>query len=278
MKTVRFFSVLVVLTCSCFLLKAQEIPKASPLAIVSQTVGLTEIKIEYSSPAVSGRKIWDGLVPYGELWRTGANMATKITFSKNVTISNQQVLAGTYSLFSIPGKTEWTLVLNKDAELSGTSGYKEANDVLRFKVKPQEGPMRERLLFLITDFTMNEAVIALEWEKLRIPFTVKLDTEKQAMESIRNTLSQEWRPFANSARYILEYGSDLDLALSYINTSISIRDEWFNNWIKAQILAKKGDKKEALKFAQKAKELGDKSNGFFFKSQVEKALEDWKKK
>jgi len=278
MKTARFFSVLAVLVFSGFLLKAQDIPKPSPLVILSQTVGLTEIKIEYSSPAVSGRKIWDGLVPYGELWRTGANMATKITFSKDVTISNQRISAGTYSLFTIPGKTEWTVILNKDAELSGTSGYKEANDALRFKVKPQEGQMRERLLFLIADFTMDEAVIALEWEKIRIPFTVKLDTEKQAMESIQKTLAQEWRPFANSARYILEYGSDLDLALSYINTSISISDEWFNNWIKAQILAKKGDKKEALKFAQRAKELGDKSPGFFYKSQVEKALEDWKKK
>ncbi len=278
MKTARFFSVLAVLVFSGFLLKAQDIPKPSPLVILSQTVGLTEIKIEYSSPAVSGRKIWDGLVPYGELWRTGANMATKITFSKDVTISNQRISAGTYSLFTIPGKTEWTVILNKDAELSGTSGYKEANDALRFKVKPQEGQMRERLLFLIADFTMDEAVIALEWEKIRIPFTVKLDTEKQAMESIQKTLAQEWRPFANSARYILEYGSDLDLALSYINTSISISDEWFNNWIKAQILAKKGDKKEALKLAQRAKELGDKSPGFFYKSQVEKALEDWKKK
>jgi len=278
MKTARFFSVLAVLVFSGFLLKAQDIPKPSPLVILSQTVGLTEIKIEYSSPAVSGRKIWDGLVPYGELWRTGANMATKITFSKDVTISNQRISAGAYSLFTIPGKTEWTVILNKDAELSGTSGYKEANDALRFKVKPQEGQMRERLLFLIADFTMDEAVIALEWEKIRIPFTVKLDTEKQAMESIQKTLAQEWRPFANSARYILEYGSDLDLALSYINTSISISDEWFNNWIKAQILAKKGDKKEALKFAQRAKELGDKSPGFFYKSQVEKALEDWKKK
>ncbi len=278
MKTARFFSVLAVLVFSGFLLKAQDIPKPSPLVILSQTVGLTEIKIEYSSPAVSGRKIWDGLVPYGELWRTGANMATKITFSKDVTISNQRISAGAYSLFTIPGKTEWTVILNKDAELSGTSGYKEANDALRFKVKPQEVQMRERLLFLIADFTMDEAVIALEWEKIRIPFTVKLDTEKQAMESIQKTLAQEWRPFANSARYILEYGSDLDLALSYINTSISISDEWFNNWIKAQILAKKGDKKEALKFAQRAKELGDKSPGFFYKSQVEKALEDWKKK
>ncbi len=278
MRTVRFFSILITCLLCGFLSNAQDIPKPSPLSVVSQTVGLTEIKIEYSSPAVAGRKIWDGLVPYGALWRTGANMATTISFDKAVTINNQQIPAGTYSFFTIPGQTEWTVILNKDANLSGTSGYKEANDVARFKVKPQDNQLRERLLFLITDYTMNEAVISLEWEKVKVSFTVKMDTEKQAMESIQKTLAQEWRPFANSARYILEYGSDLDLALSYINTSISLSDEWFNNWIKAQILAKKGDKKEALKFAQKAKELGDKSSAFFFKDQVEKALEDWKKK
>lgn len=257
---------------------AQELPRPSPYATVKQTVGLTDITIDYSSPGVKGREIWGKLVPYGELWRTGANKATKITFSKDVTINGENVPAGSYSLFTIPGKDEWTVILNKETELWGTGGYKEENDLMRFNVKPETSSMMwERLHFVFTDFTDSEATVNLFWKKLNLPFKVMVNTDEQALENIKSTLKDAWRPYANAARYYLENGKSLDEALQYIDKSISISNEWFNNWLKAEILHAKKDNKEALKYAQTAKELGDKSANFFYKSKVEAALKEWKK-
>jgi hypothetical protein len=255
---------------------AQDIPQPSPKAVVMQTVGLTEITLEYSSPAVSGRAIWGELVPYNELWRTGANRPTKISFSKDVTIEGKAVPAGSYVLFTIPAKDEWTVIIYNDANVSGTGAYKKENDLIRIKVKPVTIPLRERFAIFVTDFTNEEAVVSLEWEKVKIPFKVKVNTFEQAMASINTTLNQPWRSYANSARYLQQNKKDLDIALKYIDISISLSNQWYNNWIKAEILADQNNKKEALKYAKIAKELGDKDSNFFFKSYVEKALVDWK--
>ncbi|MFN6943471.1 MAG: DUF2911 domain-containing protein [Cytophagaceae bacterium] len=259
-----------------FSAQAQDIPQPSPKAMVMQTVGLTDITLEYSSPAVAGREIWGKLVPYNELWRTGANAASKITFSKDVSIEGKAVPAGTYTLLTIPAKDEWTIILNKDITLGGTRGYKEENDLLRFKVKPVASTMRERFAILVTDFNNDEATVSLEWEKLKVPFKVQVNTHAQTLASINATLNNSWRAYANSARYLLDNNKDLDQALTYINTSISLNSQWFNNWIKARILAEKKQMKEAIKFAKVAKELGDKDTYFFWKADVEKALAEWK--
>lgn len=254
-----------------------EIPSHSPAASVKQTVGITEIAIDYSSPSVKGRVIWGSLVPYNELWRTGANAATKITFSKQVKIGETKVEAGTYSIFTIPGETEWTFILNK--KLTSTNEYKKEDDVLRIMVKPAACDFRERLNFQITDFTESEGFIALEWEKVRIrvPFTTA--TDEMAMKSIENALNGSWRNYANAARYILEHNGDMNKALEYINQADQLKkDYWFILWIKAQIVHKQGNKTEALALAQRAYDLGmkEKEGNFFYKADVEKALKDWK--
>ena len=136
-----------------------ELPAKSPGAKVTQTVGLTDITIEYSSPAVKGRKIWGGLVPLDTVWRAGANAATKITFSKPVTIDKTEVPAGSYGIYAIPGAKEWTLILNK--ELTNTDNYKKDTDLLRLTVKPAAIPLRERLANQITNFTDDAASIDL---------------------------------------------------------------------------------------------------------------------
>jgi len=254
-----------------------ELPRPSPLAKASQAVGLTDVSIEYSSPAVKGRKVWGGLVPLGQLWRTGANMATKLTFSKDVTIADKPVPAGTYALFTIPDKDSWTVILNKNPNQGGTGQYKQELDLLRFTAKPQAAPLRERLTFLFSNTTESATSLDLEWEKLRLSIPIKASTDAQVQAGIAALDENLWRPYNNAARYLLETKKDYDQAMKLVDKSIQFREEWFNVWTKAQILGARGKAAEACPLAQKAKALGDKNpDGFFFADEVKKALADWK--
>lgn len=252
-----------------------QLPQPSPKASVMQQVGLTDITIDYSSPAVKGRTIWGELVSYDKVWRAGANAATKITFSKDVTIEGANVAKGTYSIFMIPTKAEWTIAINKDVNASEGS-YKESDDVVRIKAAPRAIENHERLTYNFTDFNEEGATVNMEWEKVRVSFKVAVATGKQAAENIDKTLGATWMQYNNAARYYYDQ-KDYNKALEYSNMSLNLSNQWFNNWVKAQILAAKGMTKDAYAYAVKAKELGDKNpEGFFFKSQVEKALEEWK--
>jgi hypothetical protein len=257
-----------------------DLPQPSPKAIIKQTVGLTDITIDYSSPAVKGRTVWGDLVPYGQLWRTGANMATKVTFSKDVIINGKNITAGSYSLLSIPDKDMWTVMLNKDSELRGLSGYAQEKDVVSMRVKPQSVSHRERLTFLVTDYTNDGGNISMEWEKVKIDIPFTINTDDHAMKNISSTLNAAWRNYANAARYLLENKKDSEMALNYINNAIALNsNSWYNHWIKAQILAERNNFKEALISAQKAKEIGDKDlENFWWKEEVETALTSWKGK
>lgn len=251
------------------------LPQPSPKASVMQAVGLTDITIDYSSPGVKGRVIWGEVVPYDQLWRTGANAATKITFSKDVKIGETAVPKGSYSIFTIPGKSTWTFILNKNASAS-TGEYKKEEDLLRMTVTPEAIPSRERLAFIFSDFNDDYAKINMEWEKVRITIPVTTFTSDQAMDNIRNSTEGSWRVFNSAARYMMDTKKDFDAGMKYVEQSLSLGNDWLNNWTKAQLLAAKNNYKEALVWANKAKTLGDKNpDGFFFKTQVEKALADW---
>jgi hypothetical protein len=256
-----------------------ELPRPSPFAKTWQTVGLTEITVDYSSPGVKGRKIWGGLLPYDELWRAGANNATKVTFSKDVMIDNKPVPAGSYALFMIPGKTTWTVIFNKNVNQSGTRDYKQDLDLLRIQVKPQAVPMRERLAYLITDFSEDAATIELEWEKLRIAIPVRLKTQEQALANIKASTDGAWRPYNAAARYMLESKKDYDAGLELIDRSIAVKEDWQNLWTKASLLAAKGKYKDAYPLVEKVKAMGEKAEGVFFAADdVKKALSEWKSK
>ena len=257
-----------------------DLPRPSPFAKVWQVVGLTEITVDYSSPGVKGRKIWGGLVPYDQMWRAGANTATKVTFSKDVTFADKKVPAGTYAFFVIPGKATWTVILNKKADQAGTGrDYKADQDLLRVQLKPKAAPFRERLAYLVTDFTDDKASLDLEWEKLRLSIPIGLATATQAAANIQNAVDNTWRTYANAARYMLENKKDFDGGLKYIDQSLALKEEWFNLWIKAQLLAGKKNFKEAHALADRSFQLGQKDPpGFFAKDEVTKALAEWKKK
>lgn len=255
-----------------------EVPRPSPNAKVSQTVGLTEITVEYSSPGVHQRQVWGGLLPWGELWRAGANTATKVTFGKDVSVGTTPVPAGTYSLFVIPQQQgPWTVILNKDFNQAGTASYKKELDLLRLDVKPVEIPLRERLAYEIIDFSADNATLAMEWEKVRLPIPVKLDTDGQIAASLKNFEENTWGPYNQMAGYQLNVKKDYDAGLTYADKSLKIRETWQNVWTKSQLLAAKGKYKDAVALIQKAQKLGDKAPPFFAQ-ETGKQLAEWKKK
>ncbi|MCB9251185.1 MAG: DUF2911 domain-containing protein [Flavobacteriales bacterium] len=253
-----------------------DLPRPSPNASVTQQVGLTDITIDYSCPGVKGRTIWGELVPYDKVWRAGANSATKITFSKPVSIEGTEVPKGSYSILMIPGENNWSIMINSDPTVSA-GAYDSKKDVVKLSVKPLKvltGPVVERLCYYFSDFDDASTTITMAWEKLSVSFKVMVDTDKQAVENIENATSRTWSLYNNAARYY-QNKKDYANALKYVDISLSLADMWFNNWVKAQILFESGQKSEAYRFAEKAKELGDKDANFFFKSDVEKALSEW---
>ncbi len=279
----RFRSSLVVLALSVAapagsaLAQQLDLPRPSPNAKVSQVVGLTDVAVEYSSPGVKGRKIWGGVVPLDQVWRTGANAATKVTFGKDVTVGDKKVPAGSYSLFTIPGNDSWTVILNKNATAS-TRDYKQDQDAARITVKPEAmASSRERLAFLFSNTTESATSLDIEWEKLRVSIPIKADTDTQVVAALKGLDENAWRPWNSAARYLMEEKKDLDGAMKHVERSLSLHEDWLNVWTKAQILAAKGKKKEALALAEKANTLGQKAEYFFFSDEVKKALTDWKK-
>jgi hypothetical protein len=259
--------------------QALEVPQPSVKAKVEQRVGVTDFSIEYSSPAVRGRKIWGDLVPYDQLWRTGANASTKLTASKEFSFGGTKVPAGTYTLLTLPGASSWTVILSKNAAIQGTNGYDAKDDAARATVKPETVPARERMTFLFSDTTDDGTRLDLEWAGLRVSVPVKVDTAGQVKAAMDKSLGEAWRPHYTAGRYLLENGGDLDTALRYLDTSIAVQPTWWNHWYRAQALAKKGRAAEAVASAEKARELGKGDNIFeqFFQADVQKAIDGWKK-
>ena len=157
--------------------KGEDPPRLSPEATVYEKVGYTDITITYCRPGVKERTIWGSLVPYNEIWRTGANEATTIEFSKDVKIEGHNVPAGKYSLFTIPSENEWTVIINKHWDQWGAFNYNEAEDLIRFKVKPVKNDFTERLLFTFDYVSPYFAKVVFEWEKLKISFTIEAANE-----------------------------------------------------------------------------------------------------
>lgn len=257
---------------------SQEVktPRPSPDATVSQYVGITKITIDYSSPGVKGRTIWGELVPYGEVWRTGANEVTSISFSDPVKINGNELAEGTYGIHTIPGENEWEIIFSKDTEVDGSSNYDKSKDALRVKVKPEEHHFMERMTFLITDVTDNSAIVNLLWENLKVPFMVEVNTQELFLSNARKELS--WVPTFQAAQYCLTSNINLEEALKWINASCLINEVYWNTRVKAQLQHKLGMKNEALATMEKAVELGGKMDSapFDFEN-MKKMLEEWKK-
>lgn len=256
-----------------------SLPAASPSAKASQDVGVSTISIDYSSPAVKGRKVWGDLVPWDKVWRSGANASTKITFSNDVTFGGKPVPAGTYSIITLPSQKGWKVMLNKELGLFSTPAqYSAANDVATVAGTTTAIPNRERLTYIFSNTTDDGTTLDLEWEKLRVSVAIKVDTTALTAANIAKSVQSTASEHAQAARYISENSKDYAAALKHADLSVAINSNWYNQWTRAEILAKSGKYAEARQAAQVAWDLGLKAPNFFYKNQVQQALADWKNK
>lgn len=267
----RIFTALLLM--AAFAVEAQiPTPAASPAAVASTQVGLTDIKITYSRPRAKGRKIFgtgsDFLVPFGQLWRTGANNGTVINFSDDVEVEGKKIAKGDYLLLSTPGASEWSVVLYKDVAMGGnTAGYKAENEAAKFTVKSEKLTERvDMLTFNITDLSDDNttAKIQLAWENTSVKFGVKVFFDEKVMKAIEANTKVSPNNYIAAARYYYETGKDLKKALEWMDLGIAGNPEAFwNIHLKAQILKAAGDKVNALATAQKSLELAKKAPSDF---------------
>lgn len=240
-------------------LQAQTIkmPASSPTATVKQAFGLSEISVEYNRPSAKGRVVFGDVVPFDVLWRTGANAATKITFGEDVKIDGKLVPAGSYSLFSIPSKGEWTIILNKNPKLSGTSGYTEAEDLMRFKVKPQiKADKVETFTIGFNNLTAKTATLELSWENTLVAIEIAVEFDEKVMKNIESVMAKDGRPFHQAASYYYENKKDMKQALEWATKAFELNPTYY--WtalLKARIQLELKDYKGAIATAEQAKKL-----------------------
>jgi len=241
-----------------------EFPQASPSATLKQRVGLTDIEVVYSRPSAKGRVMIGGNNPFGAVWRTGANSATRITFSTPVTLEGAHVDAGTYELFTIPGKDEWTVILQNPQKQWGAYAYDMKNDYVRVNVKPAwlTEPV-ETFTIEFNDLRSESATLQLTWEKTCVPVKIGVNVVAVLQPKIEAAMAAEGgKPYAQAAVFYRENNLDLDKAAAWMDTAIAQQpDAFYLIYQKALILAKKGDKAGALAAANQSLAMAQKAKG-----------------
>ncbi|CAH0997059.1 hypothetical protein EMA8858_03196 [Emticicia aquatica] len=239
-----------------------KMPAPSPTQIIKQDFALSSIEINYSRPLAKGRKIFGDLVPFGKMWRTGANGATKVTFGEDVKVGGVAIKAGSYAIYSIPNADEWEIIINKGVNNGGLSGYKTEEDVARFKVKTFTLPFAiESFTMMIGDVLPASANIQILWENTAVSIPVEADIDSKIMKSIDAAMNVDNRPYFAAASYYFEVGKELPKALEWVNKAIDAQPSayWMVH-LKAKIQAKLGDKAGAKATALKGIELAKAGN------------------
>lgn len=238
-----------------------EFPSPSPLSTLKQRVGLTDIEVVYSRPGVKGRQIFGGLLIYGDVWRTGADAATKVTFNTPVKFNGVDIPAGSYALFTIPDKEEWTVILNSDWAQWGAFLYDKAKDVVRVKAKPITLPyVVETLTIDFDDIRDESATLVLSWEKIRVPVKLQVEVASKVLPQIDAMMGYEGKKapgvYFGAAQFYFDHDQDLNKALGWINEALSLNpDVHYMLHLKAKILAKLGKKEEAIAAATRSTQL-----------------------
>jgi tetratricopeptide (TPR) repeat protein len=244
--------------CSILFADAQTIktPQPSPTQTIKQDFGISSVELNYSRPGMKGRKIFGDLVPWGKVWRTGANSATRIKFTDDVTIGGQQLKAGEYAIYTVPNEKEWEIIINRGSADWGTN-YKQADDIFRVKATPVKLDQSvETFTMQFANIKPNSAELQLMWDKtlVAVPFTTDID--KKIMADIDRIMSTDSRPYFQAAMYYMETGRDVNQALTWFDKAIEQTPDAY--WVyhqKANALAKLGKKSEAKTTAQKSMEL-----------------------
>lgn len=236
-------------------------PQPSPGQIVSQNFGISTIELNYSRPGMKGRKIFGSLVPWGQVWRTGANSATRIKFSDDVTIGGQALKAGEYAIYTVPNEKEWEIIINKGSANWGTD-YKQDDDILRVKATPVKLDQSvETFTMQFANVKSNSTDLQLMWDKTLVSVPISTDVDKKVMAQIDNVMNKDNRPYFAAAMYYMETSRDLNQALTWFDKAIEQNPTAY--WVyhqKANALAKLGKKAEAKTTAQKSMDLAKTAN------------------
>jgi hypothetical protein len=273
-----------------------------------QTIGVTDVTITYSRPGVKGRTIWgealpqqkaEGtatlddqnkrpkeavIVPYDHVWRTGANEATQFVVTDDVMINGQPLKAGTYSLHTIPGRDEWTIIFNSDAGQWGSFSYDDKKDVLRVKAKPEMATdNQEWLMYSFDPVSENSAKVNIRWEKLRVPFTIEVkDVDAIALRKAKDIIAaakpDDWRTPYSAANYFLQNADKADdaQAIAWLEQSIKVKETYGNMYAKARLLASQGKTQDAIAAGERALQLGKEAK--VNTADLEKRLSEWRAK
>ena len=266
--------------------RAQDLPQPSPKAEVEQAIGLTDFQIKYSRPGVKEREIFGGLVPYGEMWRTGANKATTIKFSTPVNFAGTVVEAGTYSLYTIPNEGVWTVILNGDTDNWGTNGYTSEADVARIEVEAREAQFMETFTIYFNDIRNSQATLNLQWENTLVKIPMKVELAEQVEKNIAKAVSSSdpdklWRVYRNAANYY-HNSNEPERAQEFIDKSLSENESsWYTYYLKAEIMASQEKYGEALELAERAMALGEEEaqksdeGNFGYAERIARDMEKW---
>ncbi|MBP6185769.1 MAG: DUF2911 domain-containing protein [Saprospiraceae bacterium] len=278
MKKFFLFSFLLIGTAALAQIKT---PAPSPLGKLIQTVGLTDVTVEYSRPSAKGRTIFGDLVPFGTMWRTGANASTKVTFSEDVVVEGVAVKAGTYALFTTPGQTEWDVILYKNSKVNGVpSPWDPAEEAARFKVKSQTLPIDvETLMFNIGMITNDGAQLQLVWQKTLVPINFTVPTEAAVMKNIDKVMAGPAAgDYFAAGRYMFEANKDKKKALEYIQKANSLDPKFWTLRTESLVLADLGRKSDAIATAKRSLELAKTAENDDYIRMNEKSIAEWSKK
>ena len=259
-QTIKKFSLSLMALAMAFISQAQtvKVPAPSPLQTLKQNFALSEITIEYSRPSARGRAVYGDVVPFGKVWRTGANGSTKITFGEDVKVEGKAVKAGTYALYSIPGNDSFTYMLYKDVKLGGdVANYSAENELIRFAVKSSKVTEKvETFTMNVSDITASSSNIELTWENTRVAFNITADIDASIMASIDKALNKDNKPYYQAASYYYDNNKDMKLALEWVNKATEQNPKAY--WVvllKAKIELKLKDKAAAKASAEKVIEM-----------------------
>ena len=242
-----------------FAVNAQPLktPAPSPTQTIKQDFGLSSIELTYSRPGMKGRKIFGDLVPFGKVWRTGANGASVLTFNDDVIIGGTKVPAGKYGLLSIPDKDNWTIIISKQTDVTSPAAYKQDMDVVRVNVKPvSQSTSFESFGMQFQNVKPTTVDLTIMWDKTLVALPISTDVDTKVMGQIKSLMSTDSRPYFNAAMYYMETGKDLNQAITWLDKALEQNPKAF--WIyhqKANALAKQGKKEEAKQIANKSIEL-----------------------
>ncbi|MES2588698.1 MAG: DUF2911 domain-containing protein [Bacteroidota bacterium] len=279
MNKIAFLAALLISVTTSF---GQQLktPAKSPFCSVKQAVGLADVTVEYCRPSKSGRVVFGDVVPFDKIWRTGANASTKITFGEDVKVNGQALKAGTYALYTFPGKEEWKIVFNKDLTLWGDDGYNDSLDAATILVKTQKlAETVETFTIQFSNTKTTQLTTDLTWENTKVSFDITVEIDEKLTKNIEAAMSQDKRPYHQSAQYFYDNKKDMKKALEWATKAFEINpNAYWSAVLKAKIQLELKDTKGAIATAETAKKLAEADEDGSYVKQAEEIIKQAKTK